>query len=296
MKHQETAVNRRRAVADNLRIVTHARWMADDFKSADVLPIVQDLALGDLPDKPSTTAWWCPQNYAARLLASGIDPFFQSQGHDFLSRSHMALGQQCDIALRETWAGRLDSLPDLPSGFCKPAEAKYELLPAMIYESVFAFVDAARVAGLTEDSLVQWSEPISLVSEFRHFVAHGQVVASALYMVTDPDGAQRTWDTFEGSEGVLASGALSKPYAQSVVDALGDDQPDGWVLDMGFDDDGGVHIIEANAAWSSNPYECDPTGVIESVLSSQGDPDSKFLWTPDVLLSQRAAKSRPLGR
>lgn len=126
MDRQNDATSSRRVSPDNLRVVTHARWMADDLSAANVLPVVQDLALGDLPDNPATTAWWCPQNYAARLLASGIDPFFQSQGYDFLRRAHMALGQRRDIALRETWAGRLDSLPDLPSGFCKTAEAKYE--------------------------------------------------------------------------------------------------------------------------------------------------------------------------
>ena len=291
-----TRTEARRTTPSVLRVVSTVTWLARDLGKAVVLPVIQDFGLGDLPDDPDSTAWWCPQNYAARLLASGINPYFQSQGHDFLWRVHMTHGLRYGIMPRMTWAGRLGDLPDLPPGFCKPAEAKYELLPAMVYERVSAFVDAARVAGLDGDSLVQWSEPISLVSEFRHFVAHGRVVASALYMVTDPDGTQRTWDTFEGSEGVFASGASSKPYAQSVVDALGDDQPDGWVLDMGFDAEGGVHIIEANAAWSSNPYECDPAGVIESVIASQGDPDSDFLWKPDALLSQRAAKSRPLGR
>lgn len=70
-----------------LCVVTHARWMADDLGSAGVLPVIQDFGLGDLPENPALTAWWCPQNYAARLLASGVDPYFQSQGHDFLWRA-----------------------------------------------------------------------------------------------------------------------------------------------------------------------------------------------------------------
>lgn len=269
--------------------------MADDLRAADVLPVIQDLGLGDLPENIDSTAWWCPQNYAARLLASGIDPFFQSQGYDFLNRAHDVLGL-CRISTRFTWAGRLGDIPELARGFWKPSEAKYESLPAHIYETTREFEAEAYEAGLSEDSFVQYSEPLSLTSEYRHFVAQGKVVASCLYMVTNNEGVQRTWDTFTASERNLIDCGESRSYAQIVVDALGDDQPDGWVLDMGFDAVGDVHIIEANAAWSSNPYECEPAGVIASVVASQGDHNSNFLWTPDALLAERAAKSRPLGR
>jgi hypothetical protein len=285
----------RRAAPDTLWVVSTAAWLARDLAAAEAIAVRHDFGMGDLPEDPKTAAWWCPQNYAARLLHSGVNPYFQSQGADFLRRTAEAGLDR--ITSRQTWSGRLADLPHFGEGFFKPAEAKVDSLPAGFYRNTADFKSRALRAGLSPLSLVEWSETVDFVTEYRHFVAHGKVVASSMYLHFDYDaGTETTWDAWENAASSPFAGDFVANRAQEVVDALGADQPDGWVLDIGHDRDFNAHVVEANAAWSSNPYHCDPAGVVEAILASQGDPNSSFLWSPDPALVHRASQSRPLGK
>jgi hypothetical protein len=76
-----------------------------------------------------------------------------------------------------------------------------------------------------------------------------------------------------------------------VVDAVGDNQPPGYTLDVGTDAEGNWSVIEANAAWSSNPYHCEAAGVMTSVLAAQQPGHDRWRWQPDQVFLERA---RPL--
>jgi ATP-grasp domain, R2K clade family 3 len=98
-----------------------------------------------------------------------------------------------------------------------------------------------------------------------------------------------TWDAYEADRSPDASKAAA--FAQTVIDAMGENQPPGYTLDVGEDAGGNFSVIEANAAWSSNIYHAPAAGAIESILASQESGQDEWAWKPDRLFLDRV---RPL--
>jgi hypothetical protein len=254
---------------DELRVVTTAKWVAEDLAKAGTIPVVHDYGM-DLPASTEGTAWWCSGRHAARLMASGVDPGFLSAGPTFTADLPWRFRR------RSVWAGRLKDMPrPIGPAFYKPAEAKLESLPAKEYPYWGQFVQAAHHAKLDKDDFVQVSSLMEYTHEFRCFIADGQVTAISPYLVNGV-----TWESLD-PETVPGAGTAWE-VAQGVADYLGADQPPGYVLDVGADQSGRFSVIEANASWSSNPYWAAADGVIKSILASQStDPaHARWRWEP----------------
>jgi len=154
-----------------------------------------------------------------------------------------------------------------------------------------AFVAEATAAGVQDASQVVLSQAVAFTHEYRCFVAPGAggnptVVASSAYLI---DG--QTWDSWEcAADAPDPSEAAA--FAQLVVDDTAG--PAGYVLDVGRLADGSWAVVEPNASWSSNPYHCEPAGVVASVLAAQ-DPaaDSRWAWTSDPAID-RYARALPV--
>ena len=151
------------------------------------------------------------------------------------------------------------------------------------------FVGAAETAGLFPGSHVVLSEVVEFTAEYRCFIAPGThgaptVVAASAYLV---DG--QTWDAWE-SPAEAPDPAEAAVFAQRVARTVV--APPGYVLDVGRLADGTWVVVEANASWSSNPYHCDPAGVVASILAAQ-DPngDQRWVWRSDPAIDRFA---RPL--
>lgn len=181
--------------------------------------------------------------------------------------------------------------------FYKLAEHKHSGVPAGLHIGRGIFQRTAGAAFNFDPAYqrlhVIGSEPMNYAREYRCFIAHGKVTAASFYLATVPgindSTVTITWDAFEADRAPDASDAAA--YAQDVVDAMGDNQPPGYVLDVGEDAAGHWSVIEANAAWSSNIYHAPVVGVVEAILASQKPGHDRWLWEPDELFLTRA---RPL--
>ncbi|GAA4033279.1 hypothetical protein GCM10023063_15990 [Arthrobacter methylotrophus] len=277
---------------EKLTVVTSARWVADDLRAAGTIDVEHSLGL-DAPRLDGSTALWCSGPWAIRLLKTGIRHPFLSTGPEWLTTV------PAEFLRRDVWAGTIEEMPykGFKPKFYKLAEHKHSAVPAGLHigrgkfqRSLFeAFDYTDGVLGLH----YLGSEPMEYVREYRCFIAHGKVTAASFYMATLPGVGDSivtiTWDAYEAGRAPDASKAAA--FAQTVVDAMGANQPPGYTLDVGTDADGDFSVIEANAAWSSNIYHAPSEGVIESVLASQEPGHNRWAWTPDELFLTRA---RPL--
>lgn len=276
-----------------------ARWLADDLAGGTDLPVVHDLGL-DAPADTTSTAWWAPHRFVARLgatpdvtqprLASPGPEWLLSVGLEFLQRRVWA-GSLRDVSRSQLWdtTEPVDGL----RVFAKAAEVKIGRLPARGYATAGGFVGAAERAGLLPASPVVLSELVEFTEEYRCFIAPGtdgspRVVAASAYLV---DGL--TWDSWDDvSQTPDPSGAVT--FAQQVVAATAG--PAGFVLDVGRLRDGSWAVVEANASWSSNPYHADPSGVVSSILAAQGPAgDPGWAWRSDPCVD-RFARPLPVRR
>lgn len=267
---------------DLLRVVTTAKWVAEDLAKAGTIPVALDYGL-DLPASTDGVAWWCSGRHAARLMASGVNPGFLSAGPTFTA----------DLpwwALRRrVWAGPLKDMPfSIGPAFYKPAEAKLSDLPAKEYAYSGLFEQAALRVKLEPEDFVQVSALRYFSHEYRCFIADGKVTTVTPYMAYGV-----TWESLGPAAVPGMFGA--EEFATRVVDHLGAGQPPGYVLDVGIDESGRFCVIEANAAWSSNPYHADPAGALASILASQSvDPaHDRWRWQPTARLR---AYAQPLQR
>lgn len=263
-----------------LRVVSSASWLARDLARAGTVPVVGDLGL-DIPAETDGTAWWCPGLFAARLHATGVPvpfagppaPWQAAIAGDWLGRDVRA------ATLAELTAAGWDLTRP---AFAKPADVKAAAVPARWWPRLSDFVEAATAAGLPPSTPVLVCRTrVQFETEYRCFVADGQVVAASMYR----DGDQ-TWDAWDEEDAQRCGAAVT--FAERVVESLAD-QPDGWVLDVGQSRDGTWMVVEANPSWCANPYHCESAGVVRSVLAAQRrDGDRRWLWQPGDWLKSRA--------
>ncbi|MEV8096606.1 ATP-grasp domain-containing protein [Kitasatospora sp. NPDC085879] len=139
--------------------------------------------------------------------------------------------------------------------FLKPPTDK--LFPARVYP------DGSGLPGpdaLDDDTVVQVSDVVAFASEYRLFVLDGVVRTASRYAV-DGDLAVSP----EAGPEVLA-------FAADVLAVGG--LPSAAVVDVGRLTDGTWAVVEANPAWASGGYACDPDHVLDVVLRAAGPADA----------------------
>jgi hypothetical protein len=138
--------------------------------------------------------------------------------------------------------------------FVKPADDKCFL--AGVFPSGAQLPAEDVLPGATP---VLIAEPVKWEVEFRCFVLEGEVVTLSPYLrngelVQSPEGVwedQRTNEAREFAQRVLLDGSVTLPPAV--------------VMDVGIIEGRGWSVIEANAAWGSGIYGCDPAAVLHVV-------------------------------
>ena len=140
--------------------------------------------------------------------------------------------------------------------FIKPADDKS--FPAQVYAS-----GAALPADLElpEVMPVLVSEPVSWEAEFRCFVLDRQVTTLSPYL-REGELAKAEDDTWPATPEETA-GALA--FADSLLGDLTVKAPPAFVLDVGVVAGTGWAVVEANPAWASGIYGCDPAGVLPAL-------------------------------
>ncbi|MCG7607061.1 ATP-grasp domain-containing protein [Mycobacterium sp. CnD-18-1] len=221
------------------------------------------------PDTAMDTIWWAPGAWVASAHEAGIQLPLTSNGPHWLDElppeyrgRYVFTGSMGYI--RQLW----DEDPD--GGFdgryfVKLPEAKFDGFPARLHDYNRFWSATMGQYHLPDDVLVQIQEPVEFTTEARFWVAHGEVTTGSLYRIGDLIWGSDDWEDVAKplSESNLFKALRS--LAQEV--ALKVDAAPGYTLDIGMTDAGPV-VVEANAAWSSGPYDGDPEGIYQAVVAS----------------------------
>lgn len=204
-----------------------------------------------------------------------------------------AIAEQVDYALLEAQPGWLAGLPsqylqrrvrlmklgeaEAISGpsFIKPAGDK--AFASRVYESGDAFL--ATVMELSRNINVLVSEPVEWRMEYRCFVLDRRVETQAVYA----KGGELTKSAgMWPHSGPMDAKAIA--FAVSVVTDPKVAVPPAFVMDIGLIEGRGWAVIEANPAWGSGIYGCDPAKVLPVVVRacvhSSRLSQSDRLWIP----------------
>ncbi len=129
--------------------------------------------------------------------------------------------------------------------FCKP------IIPKQFAAKVYAtFADLqATIQGLSLDTRLLVSEPVSIEAEARGFVLHRHLHDLAVYA---------------GQTDSLAQGrGFLEDFLQSSVFL-----PETFVVDIGYNSQYGWFIIEFNACWGAGLNDCDPHKILSCIAAA----------------------------
>lgn len=167
---------------------------------------------------------------------------------------------------------RFDTLTALPAfsfpAFVKPADDK--CFVAKVYDEASALPDAQT---LPTDTPILIAEPVIWEREFRCFIRHRRLMALSLYARLGEYIEEATPDELAETQAfvatILADERISLPPAT--------------VLDVGTIRGRGWAIVEANPAWGSGIYGCEPRQVLHTLAASCrrldeiGEADSRWV-------------------
>lgn len=249
------------------RVVTHKNWLAAIFQPFGA---VQDFGFDIDPGTALSTYWWAPGAWVARASKAGVDLPVLSCGPYWLDRLPMP------YVGRVVRTVPLSALTNDSAGpvFLKLPEAKIDSCPARVYDTP-RLADTWRQFGFPETTLVQQQSVVDFTTEARFFIADGALTTGRPYRHRD-----WTWGT-----GTTPDLSVEMRILEQLATAvLGDPEiarPPGFVLDVGLTSGGKALVIEANAAWSSNPYDADPAGVVAAIKASHDfhNLHSNWLWS-----------------
>jgi ATP-grasp domain, R2K clade family 2 len=124
--------------------------------------------------------------------------------------------------------------------------------------------DELRQEALNHPSelLVLVAEPVKFVIEYRCFIADGSIVAVSPYRRFEHEFSDTRLNMNEPPEEV----SEAKNFARSVVNSTEVQCPPAFVLDVGYIENRGWAVVEANECWASGIYHCEPTKVLEVLL------------------------------
>ena len=233
-----------------LRVVTHRRWLAHLFAPYGGR---MDLGLDIDPRTAQDTLWWAPGHWVARAAQSGVVLPLTSCGAKWLPEQERWTQRSVTVLPVEELTERAYTVPV----HLKLPEVKSDDYPAEVVSPAGVW---AWSKGLSPHDLVQVSGVVPLSFEVRAFVAHRRVVASSVYRVGDDwwDGEPLNADQGD----VRCCLDLAEDIARNA------EAPDGYVVDIGKSSTGDPVLLEANAAWSANPYDADIEGVLEALKAA----------------------------
>ncbi len=143
--------------------------------------------------------------------------------------------------------------------FIKPADGK--LFQAKVYDS---FEQLPDKDSQPDDTLVLVSDIVEWDIEFRCFIKDNELMTLSPYV--------RNGELVENAEGEWIASNDEWSHAKSFCeDVLNDSKvkcPPAFVLDIGKVKGQSWEIVEANPAWASGIYGCDPTQVLLTIQRS----------------------------
>jgi len=263
------------------RVVTHRRWLAEQFPNA-----IHDWGLDINPETAMDTIWWSPGAWVARAYAAGIQLPLTSCGPRWLSDCPKDYtGRWVDTGPLSDWINP-DALAFVSGDsdvFVKLPEAKLDNFPARVHVFNRHWATTLGQYHLPEDTLIQMQNVVKFIHEARYWVAHGEITASSMYRIGDTIWGDPGWESAQAD--CLWSREEMDVFASRVVHNV--EQPPGWVLDIGMTEDGPL-VVEANAAWSSGPYDGDPQGIFKAIEASHDfdHQHPRWAWNPNPVFGK----------
>lgn len=188
--------------------------------------------------------------FVATGVADALGLSLMEPDFDWLSRLPI------DLTRRTVRYGTLADARTLDAPtFVKPADDK--CFDAQVYASGDELPGDDHLDGSVP---VLMAEPVSWLSEFRCFVLDGRVETISVYM--------RSGELAQAEDGSWPSTSAeiddAMAFAGRVLSTLTPDVmlPAAVVLDVGDIDGCGWAVVEANSAWASGIYGCDPAAVL----------------------------------
>lgn len=242
-----------------IRVVTHRRWLSELFEPHGG---VHDFGFDIDPSHVDDVYWWAPGEWVARANVAGVRLPLLSAGQRWLAQPELR-----QFTGRDVFVGTPAEVVAWSMGkdlvHVKLPEAKTDKFPATLVmgDAVSLAFDDSLIASTT---FIQVSDVLKLRSEVRYFIANRKVVAQSWYR-----NGGHWFGQEEYCHGPVADMSAMRDFAQAVVEAVR--CPPGFVLDIGMTQNSDCVVIEANASWSSNPYDADMRGVVESLKAAHGN-------------------------
>ena len=143
--------------------------------------------------------------------------------------------------------------------FIKPVADK--CFAAKVYA---AGAELPPASDVDDSELVLLSEPVKWQVEFRAFVMNRRVSALSPYL-RDGQLAERADGTWSADAGEIEA---ARAFCRTLLAHDRLPVPPAFVLDVGMIEGRGWAVVEANAAWGSGLYGCDPEQVLYVVSRS----------------------------
>lgn len=275
-----------------IHVVTHRNWQAQELQ-AKGWNTLHSLGL-DVPAHKPSDSWWFPQAYAVRInksLEHHGQPALKltSPNEDLIlntPREHS--GRRVGMV---TVYDALNSIVEWPDNlWWKMATAKNDdfICQQMTHNELMNLLETTK---LPFDSILHFSEALpTILSEHRFFIADREIKAHSGYLkdgVTVYDGAtftqEENCEAFAKAEEVLKDESFEMPRA--------------FVMDIAVTVEG-AFVLEYNPAWCSGWYDCEISGVLDTIKLST-NPTKKEIkfwgYRPDELFLSRVAVPLPLA-
>jgi hypothetical protein len=121
--------------------------------------------------------------------------------------------------------------------------------------------------GMQDHDKILVQDPINFIHEVRCFVLDREVKTMSYYRKDKEFCPENIPNMPPENHSVWLQALvynLTAPDMREITKF-----PNGVVLDFGQDDCGHWHFIEANEAWASGLYDCDPSKVFDVIVASQ---------------------------
>lgn len=252
------------------RVVTHKRWLAESFAEFGAK---QDFGFDINPGTARDTIWWAPGAWVASAAKAGITLPLMACGPrwlDALPRKYTGR-EIVTIPLSDAHTISKKCLREHDQVFVKLPEAKIEPFPAALHGTKH-LADTLMQYHLPSATLIQIQEPVKFVAEARFWIAHREVTAWSWYRISDDIWGSEEWAPPPATDGI------SRRFIHQARTVIEDESiavPPGFVLDIGLTIDGKWIVVEANAAWSSGPYDGNPAGIYRAIIASH-DFDGRY--------------------
>jgi len=276
------------------RVVTHKNWLAKTFQDFDA---IQDFGFDIDPTTAQDTIWWAPGAWVASAAAAGVELPLLSAGPRWLDalpekyvgrdvrtmRIESAMYHGTNVAIvQEEKNGPFDI--DI---FVKLPEAKVDYFEPRVHKYNRHWATTLGQYNLPDGTLIQCQEVKRFGIEARFFIANREVVADSLYKLDD----ETIWGTEafdERKSWHYTQLSAMRSYVKIMLRDRDVRVPPGVVIDVGLDGSGSAYVIEANAAWSSGPYDCNPEGVFEAINASHDFANvwPEWRWQPQPVYRQ----------